>query len=174
MTTPSGWHDVGRERDSGHDEMQLWVWRWMRRPDNHSPRKFEKDSQRRDADLFLFDGAWPEMEIVVDDRIVAFADVGERWVCRNPFIGKIRYAFVAYEIKPVIYSVGAVLRQCTALARIMSKWRPDRDTHVDPPVRIVPVVQHDDSKVAMLIECYEGRVLTWDGDCPFGVNAPIL
>lgn len=125
--TPSQWHDDGRNRDAGHDEMQIAVFDYLQ---NKYP--------------LLKDSVGFEVPIIARGQIIAWADIA--MILPN-FV-------VLWEIKPRIYSVGAVVRQCIALAHTA------RCMHQD--VRVVPVVQSDDPKLSALQHVFDAK--TWDGE----------
>ena len=97
--TPSGWHDDARNRDAGHDEMQIAVFDYRRalsmedmlgRPDT----PIEGYSYRRKGIFF-------EYPLIRDEQILAWGDIVEVWekkISKEPtqIIHKI------YEIKPKI------------------------------------------------------------------------
>lgn len=87
--SPSKWHEDARDRDAGHDEMQLAV--------------LERFRASRDC--------WPEMPIIDRrNRVLAFADIA---VCQVDDTGRKSWAFI--ELKPRIHSCGALIRQCKAI-----------------------------------------------------------
>lgn len=144
--SPSAWHDDARDRDAGHDAMQIGFLRLCR-------RKLSSDNPElithrgRQWRLWRVDFEFP---LLINDRIVAFVDV----LCtfeRVPQDGdseeKQPLWFILHEIKPRIYSVGAVVRQCTALAyAACSAGLKD--------YRVMPVIDHDDPKKELLKEVW--------------------
>ncbi len=156
--TPSGWHDDARNRDAGHDEMQVAVWKYInkRRWETFELWKHEYRISRIDFErAFISDGA-----------IVGFADVCEEFV-HNPAQG-MRYLFLRiWEIKPKIYSVGAIVRQCQAIRILLRNWKEDKRSHTSPSVRLVtviPVCKPDDPKLSLLIEVENESVACWNGE----------
>ena len=160
--TPSGWHDDARNRDAGHDEMQIAVYDYRRslsleamlgRPDNPI-----------EGYSFCRRGIYFESPLIRDEQILAWGDIIEVWEKKegkNPT----ETTYKIYEIKPKIYSVGAVVRQCVSL-RLTGEKCGYYDRHSGRreqlTVLVFPVVRHDDPKLSMLQHVCP--VLAWDGE----------
>jgi hypothetical protein len=159
--TPSGWHDDAHGRDAGHDEMQSGVYRFL---DQSEKQISVKDGGK----LVNYDRKYIDFEcpFYSDGRIITFVDVcllfsksddkEQDW--RDEII-------LCYEIKPKIYSVGAVVRQCHATAHAVRRGsiysgyvRPGEKK---PLVYVVAVVPHDDQKRDLLAEFWP-KVLMWN------------
>jgi hypothetical protein len=162
--TPSGWYDDAyRSRSVGHDEMQLAVWRHLkahpRETFHHKGRIFT----RRSITL--------ECAFAQKGVIKTFADICETYEeSSKNGIFEPATCFVIYEIKPVIASVGAIIRQCTAQRHLIEynpaneeRW-PDGKFYAKDECRVIPVVPHDDKNVGLLREMFGATVLTWDGE----------
>jgi len=154
--TPSGWHDDARNRDAGHDEMQIAVFDWLR-ASVVCPEGYEK---RR--------GVYFESPFRSRDHIIAWGDIVE--VFEKPEHGNYtKLQYVVFEIKPKIYSVGAVVRQCVALADAVDsalKYRRSSGRYSNTvsydDACVIPVVRSDDPKLSMLRHVW--RAMTWDGE----------
>ncbi len=153
--TPSRWHDDASDRDAGHDEMQLSVLQYLR---SKKPEPLEGEQGAKYERHYV--GA--EYPFVSRGQVIAFADICEVWrKDRKDYDRSYKYFYVAYEIKPKIYSVGAVIRQCLALEQAIIR----SGTGGDPAgsrCNVIPVVSRDDPKLGMLAAMYDGSVWTWD------------
>ena len=139
--TPSGWHDDAQHRDAGHDEMQAAVWRWL-----------STQEGERDGDL-----TWVQVEYPFiareryGTRIVAFGDV-------------VAYSrsgvYLIYEVKPIIHSVGAVIRQLSAIEHAFSRIT-DRHSGRPYPCVVRAVVPAHDPKLKLLGEMSRWGVVVW-------------
>jgi hypothetical protein len=150
--TPSEAHDSARNRDAGHDEMQAEVWRWLNK--QRATVSLTSDGPTRE---FTFAVANVEEPLYVKGRILAWVDVCARY---ESFISANHNSSIiyAFEIKPKIWSVGAVIRQCITIGSILERSGSIRS-------RVTAVVPHDDPKISLLIETY-GDVLAWRDGAP--------
>ena len=155
--TPSGWHDDAKNRDAGHDEMQIEVFDYL-----VQSRHYEERRRTGENDALITSGYIGfEEPLLIRGSIVAWADIYERWL-ETP--GKFKFRqprFFLYEIKPVIYSVGAIIRQCVALANIASVALGD-SLGMKASVRVFAVVPAQDPKIDMLKHVYPS-VAEWTG-----------
>lgn len=157
--TPSEAHESAWRRDAGHDEMQLAV---MRRS------RTRWDGVRR---------VWPGYE----DSPASFAAVEAEAYLRGPrghgfFVDVLirlggeapdpvcattrpLTAWIALEVKPVIHSCGAVLRQCAVLRANIEEWA----THQRGRGIAHTVVRAGDPKAQMLADLGNRSIITWDG-----------
>jgi hypothetical protein len=150
--TPSGWGDDAQSRDAGHDEMQARSYRdW---------RKRIEDSFTLDGDgkkKFVADTVYVEHPFMDAGRLIGFADIAVRFVADDEW-------FWWYEeIKPRIYSVGAVIRQCLATEvsaqRAIKSSRRGNGYHGRAPDFVVyAVVYRDDPKAALLRELHPSTI----------------
>jgi len=162
--TPSGWENDTRGRDAGHDELQLTLWRYLKK------RPTEPIQTKNDG-TFSRVSVTVEHPFMVKGIPIAFADVCE--VFRSDQVtydNYWNYRYVAYEIKPRIYSVGGIIRQCMALEVAIERSGPTRASGKKPEAVVVPVVLRSDPKAEMLKEMYGPNVWTWDD--PVGSAAP--
>jgi len=156
--TPSQWHDDVRNRDAGHDAMQIAVFDYLRdMPTGPSPF-YECNGYERT-------GVYFEMPFRGGGHILAWGDVVEVWqqiVTPHEGYSYTKKKYVVWEIKPKIYSVGAVVRQCVALEDIAkSALMTDRGpTQYD--VLIIPAVTSDDPKLGELRHVHFAAA--WDGE----------
>jgi len=115
----------------------------------------------------IFDRKRVEVEypFIHEGRILGFADVCEIWAGERPQFsgGHPRTFYQVFEIKPRIYSVGAVIRQCKATEQLILKLKPHHFGASENLCTIVPVVPHDDPKIDLLKEMYSGKVWGWKG-----------
>jgi hypothetical protein len=146
--SPSRWHDDASDRDAGHDAMQL---HWLK----VALKDVETGSKVMPA---VWTGA--EYPFTASGRIIGFADIATRFQePEHDDKQKTRDEFwIFYELKPRIYSVGAVIRQVTATEyvakRHFKEWRGPR-----PSFAVIPVVYVDDPKLGMLREMFDGDVM---------------
>lgn len=166
--TPSGWHDDAQSRDAGHDKMQAGVYRFL--------DKSEKQISVKDGDkLETYDRIGIEFEcpFYSDGRIITFVDVCLLFR-KSDDKKQARYdeVILCYEIKPKIYSVGAVVRQCHATAHAVSRGSiysrgGQSALEKKPTVHVMPVVPHDDQKLDLLAEFWP-RVMAWNATTETG------
>jgi hypothetical protein len=155
--TPSGWHDDARDRDAGHDEMQIAVFDHLQ--GNPVVRGMNGYEDRI--------GMYFESPFYVRGHIVAWGDIVELWEKPQYETAKKR-RYVVWEIKPKIYSIGAVIRQCRSLADVVGASQKDRMTRgsshnlfYDDPI-VLPIVRSDDPKLSMLRHVCDA--MAWDGE----------
>lgn len=157
MSGPSHWH--GEAKDAGHDEMVLAVLRKV-----NAVKKIT-------ASIDHFNGAKPteftllgtEAEFVVTasdfkggERVAAFVDIFARYGIEIEGGKQICLIAHAYEVKPVIRSAGAIVRQCKAIRVLLGN-------RYAPNISIRVAVYRDDPKVDQLIEMMgERRVVLCD------------
>lgn len=149
MSGPSHWH--GEAKDAGHDEMVLNLLRTVnaRGPFKVSPGFF-RDDTITEVQLDYTEAEYPvyQRDFKGVSRLVAFVDLlavyGVTWPegCGNP--GLYPMLRIAYEAKPVIHSVGALIRQCKAIGAYLSGS--------GDPVLVRAAAYRDDPKVDQLIE----------------------
>lgn len=157
--SPSGWHDDAAGRDAGHDAMQVAVYDYLQTlPENEPSPFFESHGMIRI-------GVYFEYPFYRRERIISWGDVVEFWVEANP--PPERYAkkkYMIWEIKPRIYSVGAVVRQCVAV-RHAAEASLDAEARLSrraaATVEACPVVMHNDPKLGMLQHVYAAAA--WNG-----------
>ena len=137
--TPSEWHDQTRGRDAGHDQMQIDVWQWL--TDNPPPVKNEGREYRRRK--VIFEACFEHTR-----TITCFADICEVFDATE----KLNSGHVvqwtqyrAYEIKPVISSVGGLIRQLAALSTAIES------AVTASKVTVLPVVRLKDPKFDLLL-----------------------
>jgi len=156
--TPSGWHDDARNRDAGHDEMQIAVFDYLQ----DKPVLHGMDGYNDRIGLYF------ESPFYVRGHIVAWGDIVELWEKPERETWK-RRRYIVWEIKPKIYSVGAVIRQCRSLVDAVEAANKDSVSHrrapssisYDDPI-VIPIVQSDDPKLSMLR--HVRHAITWDGE----------
>lgn len=149
--TPSQWHDDARNRDAGHDDMQIAIFDYLR----DLPAEREAGVRQ---------GVWFEHPFARDGRVVAWADILEVWDPKPVASGtypKPKQRYVIFEVKPKIYSVGAVIRQCEALEIAISATFRAR-TDGGPDIKVMPIVKHDDPKLSALRHVY--HAIAWNGE----------
>lgn len=154
--TPSKWHnDDSQAQDSGHDEMQVAVWRWLR---DRGPNGLKARLYQWQDVPCQYDRSTLELEQAfsgTNGHIAAFADICETFVSGESKILR------AYEIKPRIYSVGSVLRQCSAMAKAIEHSVKISFSR-NPTVFVYPVVRANDQKLELLQAV--SHVFVWDGE----------
>ena len=136
---PSGWHD--QTRDSGHDEMQIAVFEFLKKS---------------------FDPAWVDPRVFMEvplvirtragDRITGFADLAVSYSEGTRDTNRWRL----FELKPRIYSIGALIRQVRAIRHAGQASFPMASVHVSA------VVFKHDPLADQLIGVAQIPVLLWD------------
>ena len=161
--TPSGWHQDASGRDAGHDEMQAGVFRFMK----HKEHTLPLDPGNGKVAVYKRVGIYFECPFFLAGRISTFVDVCLHFQSTEADGYRQRdEALVCYEIKPRIYSVGAVVRQCHATAHAVEQGSV-HGGYVNPGFRkkprvlVIPVVPADDPKVRLLAEFW-WEVMLWD------------
>jgi hypothetical protein len=146
--SPSRWHDDASDRDAGHDAMQmLWL------------KVAQKDVETAKGNVMPAVWTGAEYPFIAAGRIIGFADIATRFQePEHDDKQKTRDEFwIFYELKPRIYSVGAVIRQVIATEYVARRhfkdWRGAR-----PSFAVVPVVYRDDPKLEMLREMFDGQM----------------
>lgn len=168
--SPSGWHDDAvRNRDAGHDEMQAAVWRHWTSGEPPFDLLCRNETQYQLVRTILEfpireieHNRWDRKEYNTG-RIRSFADVAVKWASletdeqkairtERPPVREYdpKSYFMFYEIKPKIYSVGAIIRQCYAFSDIAQAAKYKFQVNV--------VVYRDDPKLDLFEEL-----------CPFNV-----
>jgi hypothetical protein len=146
--TPSGWGEDAQGRDAGHDEMQARCYRdWLKRIE----KGFTLGGSK-----FLADKVYVEHPFTDAGRLIGFADIAVRFVADGD---RPEWFWWYEEIKPRIYSVGAVIRQCeatevNALRAIKSSRRANGYHRREPDFVVYAIVYEDDPKAALLKELY--------------------
>lgn len=164
--SPSEAHDSAWQREPGHDEMQLRV---MQAAAEWMPTVcVVGDSGDQQQEMQL-------IEIAAEQRLAAgktgpscFVDVllvyQER---RNQTAGprgyRLRRHFRLLEIKPRIYSAGALLRQLSVLRSHAATWARGDGSNAGRTFDVFPVVRSDDPLAQMLADLGQRTVCTWDG-----------
>lgn len=147
--SPSGWNEIAR--DAGHDEMQAAFYRVLqsRRDSGHTIKC--DDGKIRELKC-----EWVGIErpFVSQGRLLGFADLAARYSDDHATL------WLFYEIKPSIGSVGAVIRQCRAIAVLSERTLRERHSANQLPFMVHPVVYDDDPKLALLQELYP-TVIAW-------------
>jgi hypothetical protein len=155
--TPSGWGDDARGRDAGHDEMQARVYReWL--ADVESKKILVRPIFGTDREFVCSDviveKPFTERSQHSIGRLLGFADVAVGFLHVDARYEKPSHIWwwVFFEIKPVIYSVGAVIRQCIA-TEITAHRAGIRGFDVNA------VVYADDPKADLLKELHRTTIL---------------
>lgn len=139
--TPSGWHNDAYGRDASHDEMQAAWWRFIPYASESSIRR---KAYLTESD-YAYVGTWVEYPFTIAGRLIGFADVGVLYQSEEAD-GNNHYRrfWKFYEIKPVIYSVGALIRQVKA-TKILAE-------RADLTCEVSAVVTSTDPKLDLLCE----------------------
>lgn len=151
--SPSAWGDV--TRSPGHDEMQFGVADWLRENflnDGYTPPCTESEDKPR---LLKYKIVECEKPIIVDGRIVSFADIELR------MFGPGSDYTMAYEIKPRVDSVGAILRQLHAQAHLIRATMPPQPSYAQWQDMWL-VIRANDPKRALMQKAYS-KTLVWTG-----------
>jgi hypothetical protein len=151
--TPSGWGDDAPS-DAGHDEMQVRVYR-------DELRRAEKGStitRLIDAKPYEFVTCYAELEmpIIAKGRAIAFVDVAVQHYCDDKGLSEENRLFWWFlEVKPVIRSIGSVVRQCKAIDAVVKHNGPrNRGGRLIMRGDVFAVVYEDDPKSGLLLEMY--------------------
>ena len=149
--TPSQWHDDVRNRDAGHDDMQIAVFDYLR------DLAISREGYDRQ-------GVWFEHPFLRHGQVIAWADIFEVWdpkPVHQATYPKPAQKYFAWEIKPKIYSVGAVVRQCISLEIAAAAALTGRGG-TEPDITVCPIVKHDDPKLSALRHVF--RAVAWTGE----------
>lgn len=163
--TPSQWHDDARNRDAGHDEMQMAVFDFLRDQPDVSEREIGPLQE-----TYVRNGVHFEYPFMRDGKILAWGDVVEVWEAKNSSWPEDMY-FEIYEIKPKIYSVGAVVRQCIALEQAAlrcGQFNRSTGRRQSVAATVVPVIGVDDPKLHDLQHVH--YAVAWDGKRLLGMG----
>lgn len=162
--TPSEWHD--RDNDAGHDEMQIAFYLGWRNAVADGERPIWRYHRHSDVPIKLTPG-FVEVEFpLISGKTgvpLSFADVAVRFdgEFKSERTGIIQRpsAWVLFELKPTIKSVGSLIRQCHAIeaAALRSDIKPTGYiASVDfLGLQVVPVVYENDPKLQMLKDLRE-------------------
>jgi len=151
--TPSAAHDQAYRREDGHDEMQLQVHQLL--TEIRVPLK----GPRIACENFFSHIEYPFESGGV---VKGFADVvAEFGVARDGRREGTDQTFQIFEIKPIIYSAGAVIRQCRVLES-MARWVLHDEHGRRQKFSVVPVVQWNDPLFDILEAMSPYPVLAWD------------
>jgi hypothetical protein len=154
--SPSGWHDNAMRRDAGHDAMQLAVLDYLQDLD-FLQNQYDLSRESR---FHYTRSTQMEYPLVVRGKPVAFADI---ITIHNKYADNklVLSSYEIYEIKPIIHSIGAIIRQCTALELVGEQTLADPCSREGARVAVNLVVKSTDPKLAALRQVYEPW--TWTG-----------
>jgi hypothetical protein len=159
--TPSGWGDDAQSRDAGHDEMQAHEFRGMLKMIDSKQFVINRPRNGYVAESVPFVASYAEVEWPFEaaGRLIGFADIAVQFleVDSEKTTQSPRSDWWFYlEIKPRIYSVGAVIRQCKATAINAARSVPvnHRGTTQRDRFEVWAVVYQDDPKALLLQELY--------------------
>lgn len=160
---PSNWHDSNK--DAGHDEMVADIHRYYRdRLKRADPYTISRTTYSEKTFYFKYveierpfiGGRYPQ--------VLGFCDIAllfeTRQIDEKHEYTKTRATYspdqwwMFLEVKPIIYSVGSVIRQCKATKHLATRCDI---THCN----VYPVVCRDDPKTELLEELYY-CVQKWD------------
>lgn len=158
MMTPSEAHDTAWQRDPSHDQMTVDC--CLALAQTHQVLNWKRRYSDKTQEYSLkFVGM--EQFCVLERGPPFFADILLRWdhAEKSPSGGQnISSVFAAYEVKPKIYSAGAVVRQARVMNERLRAWSPDSDgTFVEI------IAQADDPLIPLTVLIYDRPILIWDG-----------
>jgi hypothetical protein len=142
--TPS---DYSNGSSLEHDRMQADVFEWLK----NNPKFGDRWGERTSIKV--------ERPIVVGGTLRAFVDIFEKWCVMEGGRDK-EINVVLYEVKPLITSVGGLLRQMSAEAVLVSAEGKNR--YPDWQIRTCPVVAEHDPSIPLLRRLYKGPVLLFN------------
>jgi hypothetical protein len=151
--TPSEAHDSAWKREAGHDEMQLAVAnnlaaRSLRHATGDSVTSYRAVGVRHEV---LFQRR--EGRAFFVDTVITYRPSGNIDDC-GPTVHWL------LEIKPKIYSAGALLRQCKVLKQCIGEWKAENRS--SDLYRVVPVVPVGDPLLETLCQMAGTGVYVWD------------
>jgi hypothetical protein len=157
--TPSGAHDSAWQREPEHDEMTIAC-------RDYIEREFKQFhiAERDKVHVHELVGVW--CETFFPEGRGTFADILARWTCkyRNYESGpeQTRQLYIAYEIKPKLYSAGAAYRQAQVLLQRLKAWASDSHSYDDTHLTFV-IAREDDPLVHTYLNLSRGSIYLWDG-----------
>ncbi len=171
--TPSEAHDSAWKRDAGHDAMQLAVMRAWRDqfPTVLAIPTYQKEEREHRLQ------SW-SAEAMFEPRSgkAFFADLAffyrvewQREHAHGAVSVDANTHVVVLEVKPVIHSAGAVIRQCRVAQSSLDKWCRQRSNDVaSASIKttgvVAPVVKASDPLVRIVADLWQWGVWTWDGE----------
>jgi hypothetical protein len=132
--SPSGWHDHTISRDAGHDAMQVAVFEYLLA---EKPRPWRFSDHKNE---FILENIYFEYPFIKNGHVIAWGDIVRVWIeqdGKNDLYTKLFYE--VFEIKPVVHSVGAIVRQCIALHLAAREALTSRNGNT-PIVKVCPVI----------------------------------
>lgn len=152
--TPSQWE---QGRSPAHDLMQADVADFLRQ-EEWDARQITFRGNKHDLMRFRVD---VEFMLATDSgNILGFLDVVEWFGAKDtPRSAEFRWVD-AYELKPVISSAGAIIRQVQATELAIERWGAAMKINME--IRVTPIVLIDDPNVPILRRLWRGRLLCWD------------
>jgi hypothetical protein len=121
--TPSEAHDSAYTRTPEHDEMVASIYEYLQ--EHGCPIEFSYRVKGPSAAVKMYRNSWVECEKMYTGRRSFFADIAiVQWADDvGTFKDGCRYSHhFLLEVKPKIYSAGAVLRQVKAQEALISEW----------------------------------------------------
>lgn len=171
--TPSEAHESAYGRSPKHDQMVVEVYEHLQQNDIDFRPVFDpsRTGEKRD-----YNEALVECEMMYAGRRMFFSDISiVRWSDLDGLYkgNKKRYAHhTILEIKPEIYSSGALLRQLKCQKHNIDGWIKDLNGDEEYVVAtyvgwstVAAVVRHDDPNLELFMRMIEADqvVYTWDG-----------
>jgi hypothetical protein len=159
--SPSEAHDSAWQRTPEHDEMVYACWQWLN--STRRPMTAKIGEYRPTTVTLSFEGAWMEHHMVAPKERPFFADIlahysyEEQIGDRKP---EARRFYRVFEIKPTIYSAGALLRQVRVQKDRLKKWHADQySTNSD----VWAIVSAGDPLAQLFANMAREPVLLWGG-----------
>ena len=114
--TPSDAYKSGEGRDAGHDDFQAFVWRQLVR----YPNPIQVHANGKTTEYTFAQCGVERPLFSPNGRIIAFADVWAEYYVDHPAAANAQpyreKLTKLFELKPRIYSVGSIIRQCESLS----------------------------------------------------------
>ena len=152
--SPSSAYAEADRRGPDHDAMQIAFYRWrLKARRRHQAEEWEDKK-------YTVHSIEPEMPILGKYGIRGFADVAEGWQQIGAPEGV--ELLVVYEIKPKIFSCGALIRQLKVLKNIVSNYAVAQ-INFKLAVITAAVLRADDPKLPDFRELWSGPIFLWDG-----------
>lgn len=156
--TPSEAHESAWQRDSSHDEMTIAcrdilekTWLTTTLIEFQKTELYHRDSI--EVEHFFHSSSGPRF----------FADIMIRFF-RNPErASRSHFRYAVFEIKPKIYSAGALLRQIKVQEERTKAWITSNSSAYGDSTFVEAIVRRDDPMIDIYTRLSRKPVMAWDG-----------
>lgn len=156
--TPSEAHESAWQRDSSHDEMTIAcrdilerTWLTTTHIEYQKTELYNRDII--DVEHFFHSSSGPRF----------FADIMIRFYRNRERASRSRFRHAVFEIKPKIYSAGALLRQIKVQEERMKAWIASDSNAYGDSAFVEAIVRRDDPMIDIYTRLSRKPVIAWDG-----------